>query len=238
MQPDSPIVEARFVALLRGINVGGNKPIKMADLRQMFAALGYQNVKTALASGNVAWDAAASDLDAMRTAIATSIASTFGFSVPVLVLPQAQVQALVEAAPFAGIDATGDTRFYVTSLPEPVPAADPPAAEGLEVVRVTQAAVCSWSIWPRRARSLPWRRSKAATAAGSPPGRGRPCSKSRSCRPCHAPPNEAATSPAIRGWAVRPGWSTSCTRAMNRRERRPSRRGPRSRSGRWWSTGS
>ncbi|NDJ33435.1 MAG: DUF1697 domain-containing protein [Chloroflexi bacterium] len=143
MQPDSPIVEARFVALLRGINVGGNKPIKMADLRQMFAALGYQNVKTALASGNVAWDAAASDLDAMRTAIATSIASTFGFSVPVLVLPQAQVQALVEAAPFAGIDATGDTRFYVTFLPEPVPAADPPAAEGLEVVRVTQAAVCS-----------------------------------------------------------------------------------------------
>ncbi|MBM4406965.1 MAG: DUF1697 domain-containing protein, partial [Chloroflexi bacterium] len=45
------------VALLRGINVGGNKVIKMADLAKAFTSLGFANVRTLLASGNVVFEA-------------------------------------------------------------------------------------------------------------------------------------------------------------------------------------
>ena len=46
----------RFVALLRGINVGGNTMIKMEELRTMFEALGFANVVTYINSGNIAFD--------------------------------------------------------------------------------------------------------------------------------------------------------------------------------------
>ncbi|NDJ75452.1 MAG: DUF1697 domain-containing protein [Chloroflexi bacterium] len=110
----------RYVALLRGINVGGHKKIKMAELRELFAALGFDNVKTVLASGNVAWDAEGPDPAALRDAIAAGIEATFGFPVSVIVLPRAQVESLVESDPFAGVPVTENTRLYVTFLPEPV----------------------------------------------------------------------------------------------------------------------
>jgi uncharacterized protein (DUF1697 family) len=111
----------RYIALLRGINVGGHKKIKMADLREMFTALGFTSVKTALASGNIAWDAAGADPDVMQAAIAQGIEDTFGFSVSVIVFPRAQVEALVDRAPFAGLEVTKETRLYVTFLPVPAP---------------------------------------------------------------------------------------------------------------------
>ncbi|MCA9890632.1 MAG: DUF1697 domain-containing protein, partial [Anaerolineae bacterium] len=56
-----PMPAKRYIGLLRGINVGGNKKVPMADLREMMVSLGFENVKTVLASGNVAWDADSDD---------------------------------------------------------------------------------------------------------------------------------------------------------------------------------
>ena len=45
-----------YIALLRGINVGGNKIIKMQDLKTMFQSIGFQNVRTYIQSGNVLFE--------------------------------------------------------------------------------------------------------------------------------------------------------------------------------------
>ena len=54
----------KYIAFLRGINVGGHKPIKMEALAKAFASLGFQNVKTVLASGNVLFESR--ELDPLR----------------------------------------------------------------------------------------------------------------------------------------------------------------------------
>lgn len=46
----------KYIALIRGINVGGNKIVKMQDLKTMLQSLGFQNVKTYIQSGNVVFD--------------------------------------------------------------------------------------------------------------------------------------------------------------------------------------
>lgn len=137
----------RYIGLLRGINVGGHKKIKMADLRAMLAGLGFANVKTALASGNTAWDTDPADPAALRAAIADGITTTFGFEVIVIVFPRQQVERLVESDPFKGIDVTKDTRLYVSFLPAPV-AADltlpyqAPAGD-FTILQATETEVCS-----------------------------------------------------------------------------------------------
>jgi uncharacterized protein (DUF1697 family) len=139
--------KARYVALLRGINVGGNKKIKMTDLREMLASLGFENVKTALASGNVAWDTEGDDTTSMQATIEQEIEATFGFSVSVIVMPREQVEHLVESDPFVGIEVTKDTRLYVTFLPEPtttnleLPYHAP--AQDFTILRVVDTVVCS-----------------------------------------------------------------------------------------------
>lgn len=52
----------KYVALLRGINVGGKNKVPMAELKQVFAALNFQNISTYINSGNVIFDTAATDI--------------------------------------------------------------------------------------------------------------------------------------------------------------------------------
>ena len=58
----------RYVALLRGINVGGNNRVPMPELRACFEAAGYENVKTYINSGNVIFDSDEADLEKLVTA--------------------------------------------------------------------------------------------------------------------------------------------------------------------------
>ena len=100
----------RYVAFLRGINVGGHKKIKMADLRRGFGSWGFTDVKTLLASGNVAFSAEETQCDALADSIETGIESTFGFEVGVIVRTIASIRDLVSANPFRDIDVTPRTR--------------------------------------------------------------------------------------------------------------------------------
>jgi uncharacterized protein (DUF1697 family) len=138
---------SRHIALLRGINVSGSKKIKMADLRELLTSLGFEDVKTVLASGNVAWDTGGDDTAAMQAAIERDIEATFGFGVSVIVMPREQIERLVASEPFAGVEVTKDTRLYVTFLPEPttthldIPYHAP--AQGFAILRVSASEVCS-----------------------------------------------------------------------------------------------
>jgi uncharacterized protein (DUF1697 family) len=137
----------RYVALLRGINVGGHKKIKMADLRQAFADWGFTNVKTLLASGNVLFEADANDPTSLQQTIETGLADTFGFEVPTIIRPFAEIEALVEADPFKDIEVTADTRLYVTFLGQkptsqlPIPYLSPD--KSYRILSVSDREICS-----------------------------------------------------------------------------------------------
>jgi uncharacterized protein (DUF1697 family) len=100
-----------YVALLRGVNVGGVN-MKMADLAEVVRGLGYTDVKTVLASGNVLFqtqDAVAAAKDKLETALR----SAFGYEAWVHVLPVDRVQQIIDAYPF---ERSADRHAYVVFI--------------------------------------------------------------------------------------------------------------------------
>ncbi len=106
----------RYVALLRGINVGGNKKVPMADLKKMMEKMGYTNVKTLLNSGNVMFDTAEKSMPAIKKAFEAQFEKTFGFSSHTIIRSITEIEKLVKANPFKRIKVTPATRLYVTFL--------------------------------------------------------------------------------------------------------------------------
>jgi len=91
-----------FVALLRGINVGGKRMLPMRDLTALFTKAGAKDVRTYLQSGNVVFDAKAYGpvIERVRGAIETQ----FGFDVPLVVRSAAALGAVVSSSPFEDVE--------------------------------------------------------------------------------------------------------------------------------------
>lgn len=99
----------RYVALLRGINVGGNTMIKMAELKKSFESLGFANVASYVNSGNLAFDVGSphvSEGSSLESSLADSIEQAierdFGARVSVMVREQASIPKIIAANPFDG----------------------------------------------------------------------------------------------------------------------------------------
>lgn len=92
----------RYIALLRGINVGGNTMIKMLELRETFEALGFEDVVTYINSGNLAFDTKKSDDTKLATKIEKAIEKDFGKQIPVMVRAQPEIEKILTANPFDG----------------------------------------------------------------------------------------------------------------------------------------
>ena len=94
-----------YVALLRGVNVGGVRKLPMAELRASLSALGLHDVRTYLQSGNVVFRAREADglsaVDELPAAIRACIGSDFGHDVEVLVLSASRLAAIAASNPFA-----------------------------------------------------------------------------------------------------------------------------------------
>ena len=101
-------------AFLRGINVGGAKVVSMAALKKAFEKMGCRDVRTVLASGNVAFTPREGALSAKH--IETHLAKALGFEVSVMVRSQAQLLRLLKSDPFKGVRVTRETRLYVSFL--------------------------------------------------------------------------------------------------------------------------
>jgi len=127
----------RFVALLRGINVGRAHQLGMPRLTELLTGRGYGNVRTHLRSGNVVLDSDLSEAE-LAADLSGAIEEEFGFDVPVVVRTGAEIAAVVAGDPFATV-ATDPARYLVTFLPEPPAAAAvdalPPADSGEYLVR-------------------------------------------------------------------------------------------------------
>ncbi|WP_400076462.1 DUF1697 domain-containing protein [Winogradskyella sp. R77965] len=89
-----------YIALLRGINVGGHKKVPMAELRELLAKSGLENVKTYIQSGNVIFQSSDNDFKTLESKIKISILEYFGFDVSVLIRTREQLNAIFDNCPF------------------------------------------------------------------------------------------------------------------------------------------
>jgi uncharacterized protein (DUF1697 family) len=115
-----------LISLLRGINVGGNKKIRMAQLQALYESLGFTSVRTLLQSGNVIFDSASADTDQVTASIETSIQHQFGFEVQIIIRTAAEWQSIVTHHPFSAEQLTEPGKILVTFLqqaPEDAPLA-------------------------------------------------------------------------------------------------------------------
>ena len=89
----------RYVALLGGINVGGHR-VKMTDLRGHFEALGFGNVATYIASGNVVFDSASTDAARLQARIERHVSDLLGYRVPTFLRTLEEIAAVAAYEPF------------------------------------------------------------------------------------------------------------------------------------------
>jgi uncharacterized protein (DUF1697 family) len=113
-----------YVAWLRAINVGGNRMVKMDDLKTIFTGLKFGNVRTLINSGNVVFEAPRQSEAALRTLLETTLEKKLGFDVTTLVRTSDELEALVAFDPFKDVTDDENPRLYVTFL-----AAEPTAAQ-------------------------------------------------------------------------------------------------------------
>lgn len=106
----------RYVALLRGINVGGKKVIPMADLRGIFEAAGYAGVSTFIQSGNVFFDSGERRAGVLESEVEEHLRRALGYDVPVVLRTVAEVRRLVQGEPFSGRPAGADVKWYAAFL--------------------------------------------------------------------------------------------------------------------------
>jgi len=123
----------RYISILRGINVGGNRKILMKDLKVLFEKLGFANVETYIQSGNVIFE---SDLK-LSTAdleqnIQQAITETFGFDVPVIVRTADEWDKSIVNNPFWKEKDADIDRLHLTCLKEI------PSPELLEKIKLSQ----------------------------------------------------------------------------------------------------
>lgn len=89
-----------YIALLRGINVGGHKLIKMADLRQQLEMMGLEKVQTYIQSGNVLFESE-EGAEQLSQQIEEQIRNAFHFSVPVILRTSTELYRIIENCPFS-----------------------------------------------------------------------------------------------------------------------------------------
>ncbi len=89
----------KYVALLRGINVGGNRKVDMKQLKAVFEAAGMEDVRTYINSGNVIFGSDAVDAGRLRTKLEKAIEAEFGFPVRVLLRDVDAIRATLDVLP-------------------------------------------------------------------------------------------------------------------------------------------
>ncbi len=114
---------AIYVALLRGINVGGNNLIKMAELRACFEKVGFRNVSTYINSGNALFETDKQNGDALELRIERCLGEQFGFTPKVVVRSREQMEQVIEHLPSRWLNAT-DQRCNVIFLKRSIDSPD------------------------------------------------------------------------------------------------------------------
>ena len=138
----------RYVAFLRAINVGG-RVVTMDRLRAVFVDLGFREVSTFIASGNVVFDARAAAVPALERRIERALEEALGYEVATFLRTPGEVTAVARYRPFDPAVMARATGLYVGFL------AEPPGAEGLKALAALRAPTDRFHV---HGRELYWLR--------------------------------------------------------------------------------
>lgn len=119
------------VSLLRGINVGGHNKIRMADLRELYASLGFRNTRTLLQSGNAVFETAESDIALVGRQIEAGIRRAFDLEIRVIMRSAAEFDAIFLRHPFSAEQLEEARKVAVVFL------SDAPTADALNELRAS-----------------------------------------------------------------------------------------------------
>lgn len=115
------MTDLRYIALLRGINVGGHN-VKMDRLRALFEELGLRDVATFIASGNVIFTAPDTDERALRARIEEHLEGALGYATPALIRTVDEIAAVAKYQPFPDEDPDAEgNSLYIAFFNEAPP---------------------------------------------------------------------------------------------------------------------
>jgi len=115
---NNPVKQNRYVAFLRGINVGGHHKVPMSDLKDVLLKMGYNNITTILNSGNIIFGSSGDDIGTMQKDISQQLAEVFKFPVPTIIRTSEEIHQYIDSDPFNAVVINRDIRLYVTLLGE------------------------------------------------------------------------------------------------------------------------
>jgi uncharacterized protein (DUF1697 family) len=108
----------KYVAFLRGINVGGKNKIKMSDIKDLFESLSFKNVSTYLQSGNVVFDNENNHPELISKKVENKIFHDLNLSIPIILRTHSQLKKIIINNPFLNNRIEDDDSIYVTFLNE------------------------------------------------------------------------------------------------------------------------
>lgn len=125
--------DIQYLALLRGINVGGNNIIKMVDLKACFESMGFSNVLTYIQSGNVLFQSSEQDKNKLTDKIEKGLSKTFKYDARLVIISHKELRKIVKEAPRGFGEDVENYRYDVIFLKEPLT-----AKEAIKSVRVKE----------------------------------------------------------------------------------------------------
>jgi len=107
----------KYISILRGINVSGQKKIIMGDLKSLYQDLGFQNVLTYIQSGNVIFEVGESKIPELKENIENAIQKKYKFHVPVEIRTNSELSKVINNCPFGLVNlAENGTKVLLTFL--------------------------------------------------------------------------------------------------------------------------
>lgn len=94
------IADMVYIAMLRGVNVGGRGSIKMESLRALFEKMGFDQIQTYIQSGNVVFSAPKASPNSLAKSIESSLIKAYGFPISVVLRTSQQLEKVLKANPF------------------------------------------------------------------------------------------------------------------------------------------
>ena len=106
----------KYIAFLRAINVGGHHTVKMDFLRRLFESLGFSNVETFIASGNVVFETTSKNAQALEREIEKSLREALGYEVSTFIRTDAELAAIANYKPFGQAELDGAVALNIAFL--------------------------------------------------------------------------------------------------------------------------
>jgi uncharacterized protein (DUF1697 family) len=107
---------SKYITMLRGINVGGQKKLRMAILREIYQSAGFWNIRTYLQSGNVVFETTEGNLSKLTSVIETLIQQTCGYQVEVFIRNPSEFKRILLNNPFLNDQNVEKNKLHVTFL--------------------------------------------------------------------------------------------------------------------------